>query len=57
MIIEPKYFVNLHTHSNASIGDALGLPKELWNLSNGRILCINCHRTTITHGKRITDVN
>lgn len=34
-----------------TIFDALAC-QELWNINNGRTLCVKCHRTTKTYGKR-----
>jgi len=31
--------------------------EELWNLNNGRTLCVSCHKTTDTYGKKAKQIN
>ena len=45
----------LHRLKIKNLQEAL-LSKELWDISNGRTLCVPCHRKTDTYGKNLTKV-
>lgn len=54
----PLSFSEILIKNNISkLKDALFVD-ELWDVSNGRTLCINCHRKTDTYGgKKILETN
>lgn len=52
----PKRFVDI-VNGNGIISVEQALQnKELWNLDNGRTLCVKCHTKTDTYGFRVTKV-
>lgn len=51
--IKPFSFI-LDEYNITTINEAENCA-ELWNINNGRTLCINCHRQTDTYGSKIND--
>lgn len=48
----PKMFAEIMKEYNIkSLEDAINC-QELWNINNGRTLCITCHKTTETYGRK-----
>lgn len=49
----PKSFAQIISDNNLkSINEAISC-EELWNINNGRTLCIDCHKKTDTYLKRL----
>jgi len=47
----PKSFISIIKGYKIETLDDANSCEELWNLNNGRTLCVNCHRETDTWGK------
>lgn len=49
----PKMFSTIIEENNIRTFEEAELCEELWNINNGRTLCVECHRTTfIWHAKK-----
>ncbi len=49
----PKSFIEILRNNNIStLNDALFVD-ELWDINNGRTLCVDCHRKTDTYGSKV----
>lgn len=48
------FSIILYEQNISSLDDALNC-QELWNLENGRTLCVDCHKKTDTYGTKIID--
>jgi hypothetical protein len=47
----PKTFSNIiHEYNMKTLEEAIKC-EELWNINNGRTLCVTCHRKTETYGR------
>jgi 5-methylcytosine-specific restriction endonuclease McrA len=42
---------NIKTHEDAASCD------ELWNINNGRVLCVSCHKQTDNFGYKASNLN
>jgi 5-methylcytosine-specific restriction endonuclease McrA len=47
------FAVLLQIHSIDSLVKSLSC-NELWNINNGRTLCVQCHKKTGTYGRKLT---
>ena len=48
----PKRFIDIVNEYKIETLDEANSCEELWNMNNGRTLCVNCHRETDTWGKQ-----
>jgi len=49
----PKMFAQILKENNIKTKKQSESCKELWNISNGRTLCVDCHKKTLTYLKRL----
>lgn len=50
-----KRFIDIIEENKVTTLEAAEVCNELWNINNGRTLCVGCHRKTETWGRRVNN--